>query len=36
MEHYHNYYYDPDYGYDKERKVRLLKWSALLWSLERL
>jgi hypothetical protein len=36
MERHHTYYYNSDYGDENERKIRLLKWSALLWPLERL
>lgn len=36
MEHHHNYYYDSDYGDENKRETRILKWSALLWPLERL
>jgi hypothetical protein len=35
MDHHHSYYY-LNYRSKNERKLRILKWSTLLWSLEQL
>ncbi len=35
MEPHHTYYY-LDYAYKKGVEKRILKWSTLLWPLERL
>lgn len=35
MEHHHSYYY-LSYLCKNELEIRILKWSTLLWPLERL
>jgi hypothetical protein len=34
MHRHHNYYYS-DYGFENIIEIRVLKWSTLLWPLER-